>query len=232
MIEAIQVHGLIETSGPKKRRGFFQICLALICMFSCLWIAISSAVAATKIYRWVDDNGLVHYSDTLPQSYAAREHKIYDENIILREEVAAPPSAEELERQLRQQRLKELQAQASAEQAQKDRQILSSYMSEAHILRDKTNKMEALKESINDAKKIILRLNSEKRELQKKIKNNQHNGGPVPEKWIDRLEIIESRKDESGRFINHQLSEMEFLEIHYDNLQQRFNEALMRTGMK
>jgi hypothetical protein len=50
---------------------------------------------AAKVYRWVDENGNVHYSETLPPDFEDKSHDELDERGIVRSEnqslVPAPP---------------------------------------------------------------------------------------------------------------------------------------------
>jgi len=71
--------------------------------FSTLLLCSSSAVAA-KVYKWVDENGEVHYSETLPPDFEDGKHDILDEQGIVRAENQSlkpepppvkPPSADE-----------------------------------------------------------------------------------------------------------------------------------------
>jgi hypothetical protein len=67
--------------------------LSLI-LFSALFFACSSVMAA-KVYRWVDENGEIHYSESLPPDFQDKSHDELDERGILRAEdqslVPPPP---------------------------------------------------------------------------------------------------------------------------------------------
>jgi hypothetical protein len=60
-------------------------------------LAAGSAMAA-KVYRWVDENGEVHYSETLPPDFEDKKHDELDERGIVRAEdqslVPPPPEPE------------------------------------------------------------------------------------------------------------------------------------------
>ena len=56
----------------------------------------AGSVMAAKVYRWVDENGEVHYSETLPPDFQDKTHDILDEAGIVREEgesLVPPPPA-------------------------------------------------------------------------------------------------------------------------------------------
>jgi hypothetical protein len=55
----------------------------------------TGSVMAQKVYRWVDENGEVHYTQSLPPDFQDKKHDVLDERGIVREEdkslVPAPP---------------------------------------------------------------------------------------------------------------------------------------------
>lgn len=61
-----------------------------------LWVLLAGGAAAAEVYRWVDENGEVHYSESLPPDHQdkghdvlSREGMVVDENQKL---TPAPPS--------------------------------------------------------------------------------------------------------------------------------------------
>lgn len=50
-----------------------------------LLLAAGSATAREKVYRWVDENGEVHYSETLPPDFSDKTHDVLDKQGITRE---------------------------------------------------------------------------------------------------------------------------------------------------
>lgn len=88
----------------------------------------------TKLYRWVDKNGQVHYGDSVPPEYAEQDRDILnkqgvpvgrEEGLITPEEAAAIAAAEKAERDEKKRRLR-------------DRVLLQTYQSvrELEVLRD------------------------------------------------------------------------------------------------
>jgi len=64
----------------------------------CTVMLASGSVFAQKVYRWVDENGEVHYTQSLPPDFEDKKHDVLDERGILREAdkslVPAPPPPE------------------------------------------------------------------------------------------------------------------------------------------
>ena len=65
-------------------------------LFACMLLASSGAFA--EVYRWVDENGEVHYSETLPPDFEDKGHDILNERGIVLDEdklLTPPPPPEQ-----------------------------------------------------------------------------------------------------------------------------------------
>ncbi len=91
---------------------------------------LGASIAHAAMYRWVDGNGRVHYSDTLPPTYqksgAAEMNK---QGLVIKRTQSEVERKEEAERQAEQERIQQTQQQ----QAQLDRALTSTYTTEAEI---------------------------------------------------------------------------------------------------
>lgn len=101
---------------------------------------------AAKVYRWVDENGEVHYSETLPPDIKDRKHDVLNESgiVLEKDETLAPPppvdkkKAEEEAGELPRDasglpRPKPLYSEAEAQQ-RKDNLLMLRYDSEQEIV--------------------------------------------------------------------------------------------------
>lgn len=105
-----------------------------------------------RIYRWVDDGGIVHYSTTPPPAASQRELRVLDAQGLERQVRPAPPTAEEREReaeareQQRQEALRreEERARQLAEVAAREaraRQLHRAYASVDEILEQRDRRL-------------------------------------------------------------------------------------------
>ncbi|OZA14676.1 MAG: hypothetical protein B7X94_00610 [Hydrogenophilales bacterium 17-62-8] len=86
--------------------------------------------AQAGMYRWVDGNGRVHYSDTLPSTYQkSGSTEMSKQGLVIKRTQSEAERRAEAER-LEQERLSE---QARQQQAQLDRALTQTYTSEAEI---------------------------------------------------------------------------------------------------
>jgi hypothetical protein len=96
-----------------------------------LLLAATPALAAT--YRWVDDQGKVHYGDVMPSQQPGKGGSELDKQGRVVKDLPRTPTGEE-RRRLEDSRLQREEAQRQEEtQRRKDRALLNTYVSEQEI---------------------------------------------------------------------------------------------------
>lgn len=84
-------------------------CAALICA-SLLAGLLAGPAAAAEVYRWVDENGEVHYSESLPPEYKDQGHDVLSgDGRVLQENAKLTPQAEPTEQKSEEQKIVEEQ---------------------------------------------------------------------------------------------------------------------------
>ncbi len=100
----------------------------------CLVLA-APAVWAQTVYKWVDEDGNVHYSQTLPPERVQHEHDRLTEEGLLAERIARAPTAEERAALAERIREEKNETERARLQAQQDRLFLAAFPTEADIER-------------------------------------------------------------------------------------------------
>jgi hypothetical protein len=93
---------------------------AILLMF-CL---AAGAASAQKLYRWVDEDGVVHYGDSIPARYAEVERRVVNEHGITVDVMRAKKTEEEIAEEAR---LQELRTEAEL-QRRRDQALLATYL--------------------------------------------------------------------------------------------------------
>ena len=76
------------------RPGWRPRCAALICAMLLTGL-LAGPAAAAEVYRWVDENGEVHYSESLPPDYKDQGHDVLSgDGRVLEENAKLTPQAE------------------------------------------------------------------------------------------------------------------------------------------
>ena len=104
-----------------------------------LLLAMAQASAEQTLYRWVDDEGVVHYSDHVPQVHSSRDHEILNGQGVAVRHVEGAATEEELAERARVAAVQEAEAEAALALARSDKVLLDTYLSVAEIesLRDR-----------------------------------------------------------------------------------------------
>ncbi len=106
--------------------------IIVLTALAALWSASTPAGdSSRKLYKWVDEKGVVHYGDSIPPQYAKQDRRVLNERGVEVGRLEAEKS--DAERDAEQARL-----QATADARQRDQILLTTYVSVAQIeeLRD------------------------------------------------------------------------------------------------
>lgn len=117
--------------------------IVLVISLVFLLLAISTGNAA-KLYRWVDEEGNVHYTDTIPPTQVKRGHQELSKDGVRTREVPRAKTQEEVERERELKRLRAEQQRLIEEQKAEDRVLLRTFRSEDDIQLAREGKLAAI----------------------------------------------------------------------------------------
>lgn len=161
------------------------------------------------LYRWVDDEGVVHYGDSVPPEHANRDRDVLndqgvrvgsEEGEVTPEERAA--MEREAEREAEQERER-------AQRARRDRMLLETYLSVEDIENLRDRRLELLESQIQVTQLYLSNLRSRLSELEKLAQryapyNEDEGAPPLPEslssdmsRTKESIEIYEQRLEKS-----------------------------------
>jgi len=117
----------------------------LVCL---ILLGISATASAGTLYKWVDENGEVRYSDRVPVNQVKRELKILNAQGIVINTKAAAKTAEEIkagkEAERESQAKRDIIRQNKETQGRLDRVLFLTFSSEKEMSRVKNNRIEVL----------------------------------------------------------------------------------------
>jgi hypothetical protein len=122
---------------------------------------------AEQFYRWVDQDGVVHYGDRIPPEYAKNERQVVNDHGVTVELLAAEKSEEELDVERRQIALAEQEQHEIEAARERDSVLLNTYLtvSEIETLRD--SRIELIKGQIQITEINLQNLRQKLAKLQK-----------------------------------------------------------------
>jgi hypothetical protein len=170
-------------------------------IFIVLVLLASTSIQAKKLYKWVDDNGQVHYSDQVPPEQIKKEHQELNDQAIVLEDIEKAKSDEEIlaekmaeEERIRQQKLDE-------KEELKRQMIIKSYTNEGEIIRLKEERLFAIEKNIEGAKQNLSFQKKSLEDMMKMAADRERSGQEVSSALLTRIKAIEEKIQDQYDFI-------------------------------
>jgi hypothetical protein len=125
------------------------------------WFTAGTAAATT--YKWVDEQGIVHYGDSIPPQYAEKEHKLLNNQGVEVGHTEAQKTPEELAAEAR-------EHEALLKQKQRDSFLLTTYTSVKDIESLRDVRLDQLQGQRTAAEQYVENLHSRLVALQGRVK--------------------------------------------------------------
>jgi len=163
-------------------RALWTLCLSSLVAFSA---AAGAAGNGRTLYKWVDDQGVTHYGDRIPPEYSSQEQHIINSQGVEINRLEAQKSADQL--------AAEEQKKEDMEQRQnRDRNLLSTYVSIQEIERLRDQRLNLLLEQITVTNQFLDTLNGRMKKLRVgsmrfKPYNSDEKAPPMPDQVAEDL---------------------------------------------
>jgi len=172
----------------------------------------------SKTYKWVDDQGVVHYSDKAPMDAASREQTLLDKQARSLKKIE-PVSPTETKRKMSDEEIAQQQREQEqkSERERRDKALMTSYLSEKDIDLARDRDLSALDAQI-EATKVVL---GQQQTRRKELLTRKEKGGVLPQ---GELETLESEIATRNLSIDRALVEKENLNAKYEQRKIRWRE--------
>lgn len=181
----------------------------------------SAFSAQAAMYKWVDENGHIHFSDSIPLKYISRAHKeLNHQGIVIKQKDAAKtPEQKAEDKRLANERRR--LALLEKKKKQRDRVLLDTYTTERDLIVARDARLDAVDAQIRLAKTIIGDAKKNLESLSKQVAMIQESNRQVP---VDVYQRIDKEKRQvsvhSGVKKKHQRR--------YDEISAQFNGYIKR----
>lgn len=200
----------------------FTISVALV--VSLTW---AGAAVAGKLYRWVDENGEVHYTDTLPPEKAGQAHQQLNKQGVTVKNVEKAKSAEQIaaEKRAREEAEHRAAEEARARQAQaeQDKVLLQTYVSENDIIESRDRNIATIEGTINLTSSNLEKLRAQAEALRSDLAQATP-GTELATKAESTLQQTQSQIQDFETFIGNKRAEQANLKQKFDQDLQRFRQ--------
>lgn len=137
------------------------------------------------LYRWVDENGVIHYTDRLPPSEVEKGHAELTEQGLRVRVVPPAPSLEEIRMEKELQHLRAQQARLIDQQKSADRALLRTFSSVEDLLMARDRKIAVIEAAIQIDRGNIRRQQEWLQERRAEVTSMEQENKPVPQQLTD-----------------------------------------------
>ncbi len=183
------------------------MCLVLVLSF-----LVTDVVAKKKMYKWVDENGNVTYSDRVPPKLIKNKHEELSNQGVVLEKVGNAITEDEVKAQREAAKRKKKADKLAAEKEIVRLNIIKAYTNESEIIRLKEERLDALKRNIELANQSLVFQEASKEELLSRAADNERNGIEISTALKSRIKIIEDKIKYQKKFIVIKQNEIENVE--------------------
>ena len=159
----------------------------LLPLFILFFVTFSPVQA--KMFKWVDEEGNVHFGDNVPNQYLNKEHKeLNAQGAIIEEHEEIKPETEEQKREkIRLVRLKREEAEKAKKQAKRDRVLLDTYTTERDLIAARDARLDAVGSQLQLSKSIIADAKRKLEITEQQIIDIESGGKAVPQNISDKM---------------------------------------------
>ena len=198
-------------------------------IFPIFVVLLSCAFSAqAKMYKWVDENGQMHFGDKIPQKYLAKEHDELNERGMKVKHKAAEKNAKE---KAQEQRLEQERKKAEIEEQKKkklDRVLLDAYDTEDDLVAARDSRLDAVATQIQLSEAFIGESNKKIKSIEDRVAEIKVSGREVPDNLYASLENEKQQVATQTRVMQSHKKRSNEISEKYNDYIKRFREAQAR----
>jgi len=203
-----------------KRSSFLQLALAAA-------IAVGVPVAFAATYKWVDEKGVVHYTDKLPPDQVDKAKSQIDKQGVTVKRTEPAPTADQKRAKAEQEAREKQLAKERELTDRRDRALLSTYTMESEIDLARRRALATIDQQIQSSTAYTVQLSKRKEELEAKKKGTKDQAvPPVLERELANLDTELTRQAD---LVAAKQKEVVLVNVRYDADLKRWRELRAAT---
>lgn len=182
-----------------------------------------SLPVAAKMYKWVDDNGVTHYGETIPPEYANKDRSELNKSgrVVKKQEVLTP---EELRAKEAADAQKRSDEEAVLEQKRRDKALVNTYSNTKEIDLARSRNLQQVDGRIGSFNAQLKMANDNLLGLQKEADARTKSGKTVPPSLKEDIQESQARLAKLQQDLEKSKAEKAALEARYDADKARYKE--------
>ena len=155
----------------------------------------SAFTAQATMYKWVDENGQMHFGDRIPQKYMIQAHdELNESGVVIKHNQAAKTAEQKAEEKRLAKELKKAELTARKKK-QRDRVLLDTYTTERDLIVARDARLDAVGSQIQLAETIISDSNKNIESLEAQVAQVKATNREVPAVIYERIESEKQQVD-------------------------------------
>jgi Domain of unknown function (DUF4124) len=188
------------------------------------WALLYGPMAAAGMYKWIDDEGEIHYGNSVPAEFADNERRQLNERGRTIKFYDAAKTPEEIAEAARLETIRLEQEKLAAEEARHDHVLLATYSSEDDMLKTRDGKLSAVEGLVQLTQRRIISMNIRIKQLTEDAADYERGGRPVPDLLTRQIENIRTQTAENQSFILIKQQEQDEINAQFEKDIARFRE--------
>jgi hypothetical protein len=186
-----------------------------------------STITPSKTYRWTDNNGVVHYGDSVPAEYAGKERAVLNGQGVEVGHIDGNKSAAELAQQAQ-------AAELARQRAQRDQTLLSTYVSAKDIEALRDERLAQIEGQVQASSTYIESLATrlgalQERAMQFKPYSSDANARRMPDELAEELTRTASEAHSQRKALDAKRKEQADMRAQFESDIQRFRELTAKA---
>lgn len=182
----------------------------------------SSFAVQAKMYKWIDEDGQMHFGDKIPPRYLVKEHdEINEQGVVLKHKERAKTTEEKAE-EYRLERERKKVALAEKRKKQRDRVLLDTYTTERDLIVARDSRLEAIESQIRLAETIINDSNNKLGSMETKITQIKASNREVPPDLYKKIDSEKQQVKVQTEVMNNHIKRRDKISVQFDDYIERF----------
>lgn len=188
------------------------------------WLAgaCCGTAGAQQTYKWVDDNGVIHYTDKMPAEQANKGATVLNKQAVPIRRIDPPLTAAQRAAKDEDERRAALVAKAREEGERADRALMQSFSTEGEITLSKNRALATIDGQIQSTQAFVSQLNKRKVEIEER--KAALGNKPVPDVLERDLESIDDELAKQATLVNLKKQEYTQTSARYDTFTVRWRD--------
>lgn len=185
-------------------------------------VSLGPSVVNGRLYRWVDQNGEVYYSDRVPPAYSQRQREVFNDKGDFLSTVRAPKTQAELARAAREAEIEARRLESEQAQQRRDRVLLETFGSVAELGIARDERIAIVDSHMRLIEGKIRKLGERWSELGARVKVLRQNGKPIVPRLAGEVDRLRKAIKSEQRRLQAKRQEREQIQTRFESDIERF----------